>query len=61
MTTLVGPSGAGKTTLLTLCNALLSPSRGELYIKSTSKSRWNCAGKLDRLHFFGQKNEGGVS
>jgi putative ABC transport system ATP-binding protein len=33
ITTLVGPSGAGKTTLLKLCNALLSPSSGEIYIK----------------------------
>ena len=33
ITTLVGPSGAGKTTLLKLCNGLLSPSLGELYIK----------------------------
>ncbi|TWT02464.1 phosphate ABC transporter ATP-binding protein [Planomicrobium sp. CPCC 101079] len=33
ITTLVGPSGAGKTTLLKLCNGLLSPSSGELYVK----------------------------
>jgi len=33
ITTLVGPSGAGKTTLLKLCNGLLSPNFGELYIK----------------------------
>ncbi|MDN7243122.1 phosphate ABC transporter ATP-binding protein [Planococcus sp. N028] len=33
ITTLVGPSGAGKTTLLKLCNGLLSPNLGELYIK----------------------------
>src|SRR5690606_31762806 len=33
ITTLVGPSGAGKTTLLKLCNGLLSPGSGEIYIK----------------------------
>lgn len=33
ITTLVGPSGAGKTTLLKLCNGLLSPQSGEIYIK----------------------------
>lgn len=33
ITTLVGPSGAGKTTLLKLCNGLLSPDSGEIYIK----------------------------
>ena len=33
ITTLVGPSGAGKTTLLKLCNALLSPNSGDIYIK----------------------------
>lgn len=33
ITTLVGPSGAGKTTLLKMCNGLLSPESGEIYIK----------------------------
>ncbi|GEN83861.1 putative ABC transporter ATP-binding protein YjkB [Sporosarcina luteola] len=33
ITTLVGPSGAGKTTLLKLCNGLLSPTEGEIYIE----------------------------
>ena len=33
ITTLVGPSGAGKTTLLKLCNGLLSPKTGEIYVK----------------------------
>jgi len=32
ITTLVGPSGAGKTTLIKLCNGLISPSAGEIYI-----------------------------
>ena len=30
--TLVGPSGAGKTTLLKLCNGLISPTAGDIYI-----------------------------
>ncbi len=33
ITSLVGPSGAGKSTLLKLCNGLLSPSSGEIYVK----------------------------
>lgn len=33
ITTLVGPSGAGKTTLFKLCNGLLSPDSGEIYIQ----------------------------
>ncbi|QCR33918.1 ATP-binding cassette domain-containing protein [Lysinibacillus sp. SGAir0095] len=36
ITTLVGPSGAGKTTLLKMCNALISPTSGEIFIDSTS-------------------------
>lgn len=32
ITTLVGPSGAGKTTLLKLCNGLISPTSGEIFI-----------------------------
>ncbi|MEK3905585.1 ABC transporter ATP-binding protein [Oceanobacillus sp. FSL W7-1309] len=34
ITTLVGPSGAGKTTLFRLCNGLISPKSGEIYIKN---------------------------
>jgi len=33
ITTLVGPSGAGKTTLFKLCNGLISPDSGEIYIE----------------------------
>jgi putative ABC transport system ATP-binding protein len=34
ITTLVGPSGAGKSTLLKLCNGLMSPDSGEIFIKN---------------------------
>ncbi|WP_346234992.1 phosphate ABC transporter ATP-binding protein [Lysinibacillus telephonicus] len=34
ITTLVGPSGAGKTTLLKMCNGLISPTEGELFIQN---------------------------
>lgn len=32
ITTLVGPSGAGKTTLLKMCNGLLAPTSGDIFI-----------------------------
>ncbi|NLY78684.1 MAG: phosphate ABC transporter ATP-binding protein [Lysinibacillus sp.] len=32
ITTIVGPSGAGKSTVLKMCNGLLSPTSGEIYI-----------------------------
>ena len=40
ITTLVGPSGAGKTTLLKLCNGLISPTSGEIYIHAKSISTY---------------------
>lgn len=33
ITALIGPSGAGKTTLLKLCNGLISPVEGGIYIE----------------------------
>lgn len=36
ITALVGPSGAGKTTLLKLCNGLISPTSGEIFIHNES-------------------------
>jgi putative ABC transport system ATP-binding protein len=36
ITTLVGPSGAGKTTLFRLCNGLISPTKGEIYVDGKS-------------------------
>lgn len=34
ITTLVGPSGAGKSTLLKMCNGLLSPTSGKIFIEA---------------------------
>lgn len=36
ITTLVGPSGAGKTTLFRLCNGLISPTKGDIFIEGKS-------------------------
>ena len=33
ITTLIGPSGAGKTTLLKMCNGLISPTSGTIFIE----------------------------
>ncbi|WP_042479163.1 ABC transporter ATP-binding protein [Bacillus ndiopicus] len=33
ITTLIGPSGSGKTTLLKLCNALISPTNGQIFVE----------------------------
>lgn len=41
ITTLVGPSGAGKTTLFRLCNGLISPSSGEIYIHNQKIEGYN--------------------
>lgn len=36
ITTIAGPSGAGKSTLLKLCNGLISPTSGDIYIHGRS-------------------------
>ncbi len=40
ITTLVGPSGAGKTTLLKLCNGLISPTSGDIFIHNKPLSTY---------------------
>ncbi|VEF46971.1 putative phosphate ABC transporter ATP-binding protein [Bacillus freudenreichii] len=41
ITTLAGPSGAGKTTLLKLCNGLISPTGGDIYIHGKHIREYN--------------------
>lgn len=41
ITTLVGPSGAGKTTLLKMCNGLISPTAGEIFIHNKLITTYN--------------------
>ncbi|MFD3449683.1 phosphate ABC transporter ATP-binding protein [Microbacteriaceae bacterium 4G12] len=41
ITTLVGPSGAGKTTLFKLCNGLISPDSGDIYINDKKIELYN--------------------
>lgn len=36
ITTIAGPSGAGKSTLLKLCNGLISPSSGDIFVHGRS-------------------------
>lgn len=38
---LVGPSGSGKSTLLSLCNLLLTPDSGEVYILGREVREWS--------------------
>jgi putative ABC transport system ATP-binding protein len=40
ITTLVGPSGAGKTTLLKMCNGLISPTSGDIFIHNNPISTY---------------------
>ncbi|WP_157061991.1 ABC transporter ATP-binding protein [Alicyclobacillus ferrooxydans] len=39
--TLVGPSGSGKSTLLSLCNLLLTPDEGQVYINGREVRQWS--------------------
>ncbi|MEW9673091.1 ATP-binding cassette domain-containing protein [Ammoniphilus sp. 3BR4] len=39
--TLVGPSGSGKSTLLSLCNLLLTPDEGEIWIHGKEVRDWD--------------------
>jgi putative ABC transport system ATP-binding protein len=39
--TVVGPSGSGKSTLLSLCNLLLTPDAGEVYVNGEETRKWN--------------------
>jgi putative ABC transport system ATP-binding protein len=39
--TLVGPSGSGKSTLLSLCNLLLTPDHGEIWIHDKEIRQWD--------------------
>nr|WP_289038444.1 phosphate ABC transporter ATP-binding protein [uncultured Allobacillus sp.] len=41
ITTLVGPSGAGKTTLIRLCNGLISPTKGRIYVHDQPVDEYN--------------------
>lgn len=41
ITTIVGPSGSGKTTLFRLCNGLISPDSGEIFIKERKIESYN--------------------
>lgn len=54
---IVGPSGSGKSTLLSIAGALLSPSKGDIYIreqnitKLSEKEMTDIRLKKIRLHF----------
>ena len=38
--TIVGPSGSGKSTLLSLCNLLLTPDEGQIFIQNKEVRKW---------------------
>ena len=42
--TLVGPSGSGKSTLLSLCNLLITPDEGEVYVHGREVREWSIPG-----------------
>jgi putative ABC transport system ATP-binding protein len=39
--TIIGPSGSGKSTILSLCNLLLTPDEGEVYIHGKEIRKWD--------------------
>jgi putative ABC transport system ATP-binding protein len=39
--TIIGPSGAGKSTILSLCNLLITPEEGRVYILGKDVQEWN--------------------
>ncbi len=54
---IVGPSGSGKSTLLSIAGALLSPSKGDIYIREQNITKLSEKGndrhsfEKNRLHF----------
>ncbi|PKR85480.1 ABC transporter ATP-binding protein [Heyndrickxia camelliae] len=38
---ILGPSGSGKSTILSMCNLLLAPDEGEVYIHGKEVRKWN--------------------
>lgn len=39
--TILGPSGSGKSTILSMCNLLLTPDEGEVFIHGKEVRNWN--------------------
>jgi putative ABC transport system ATP-binding protein len=39
--TIMGPSGSGKSTILSLCNLLLTPDEGEVFVQEKEVREWN--------------------
>jgi putative ABC transport system ATP-binding protein len=39
--TIIGPSGAGKSTILSLCNLLITPDEGEIYVHGKDVQQWD--------------------
>ncbi|MDP4107014.1 MAG: phosphate ABC transporter ATP-binding protein [Bacillota bacterium] len=39
--TIIGPSGAGKSTILSLCNLLITPEEGRIYVHGKDVQKWD--------------------
>jgi putative ABC transport system ATP-binding protein len=39
--TIIGPSGAGKSTILSLCNLLITPDEGRIYVHGKDVQQWD--------------------